>query len=213
MRGIGRRIRTYSVHETQELIPRLSRRAGLECWVGAHVGPDPEANYLLTRTVDVSRVPPLVACPHSPGNVKPAGDSGDLPVQQAFLGSCTNGRLEDLRAAASVLRGRKAHPDTRLLVTPASNDIIKEAARDGTLEVLLSAGAQVTAPGCGACPGGHSGVLGHGERCISYTNRNFNGRMGSPDSEVYLGSPYTVAASAVAGKIVDPREFLQGGLS
>jgi 3-isopropylmalate/(R)-2-methylmalate dehydratase large subunit len=130
-----------------------------------------------------------------------------LRVHQAFLGSCTNARLEDFAVAVRILEGRKVHPGTRLIVTPASHEVYLEATRAGYTEILLEAGAHITASGCGACPGGHNGLVAGGEVCISSTNRNFRGRMGSPDSEVYLGSPASVAAAAVAGEIVDPREF------
>jgi 3-isopropylmalate/(R)-2-methylmalate dehydratase large subunit len=170
-------------------------------------GPDPDAAYAAVHEVKVSDLEPQVACPHNPGNVRPVSRVTDVRVDQAFLGSCTNGRLEDLAVAAQILKGRKVHPRTRLLVTPASQQVYLEATAAGYTEVLLEAGAHITPAACGACPGGHMGVLGAGEVCISSTNRNFRGRMGSPEAEVYLGSPATVAAAAVAGRIVDPREF------
>jgi homoaconitate hydratase family protein len=170
-------------------------------------GPDPDATYAAVHEVDVSNLEPQVACPHNPGNVKPISQVGEVRVDQAFLGSCTNGRLEDLAVAAQILKGRKVHPRTRLLITPASQQVYLEATAAGYTQVLLEAGAYITPAACGACPGGHMGVLGAGEACISSTNRNFRGRMGSPEAEVYLGSPATVAAAAVAGRIVDPREF------
>jgi 3-isopropylmalate/(R)-2-methylmalate dehydratase large subunit len=173
----------------------------------APFGPDADATYAEVHEVDVSDLEPQVACPDNPGNVKPISQVGEVHVDQAFLGSCTNGRLEDLAVAAKILKGCKVHPRTRLLVTPASQQVHLEATAAGYTETLLEAGAHITAPGCGACPGGHMGVLGAGEVCISSTNRNFRGRMGSPEADVYLGSPATVAAAAVAGRIVDPREF------
>jgi homoaconitase/3-isopropylmalate dehydratase large subunit len=139
------------------------------------------------------------------GNVRPISAVGDIKINQAFLGSCTNGRFEDLEIAAAILKGKKVHPETRLIVFPASWEIYLEALREGILETLIKAGAVVCNPGCGPCLGGHMGLLAAGERCIASSNRNFKGRMGSPDAEVYLGSPATVAASAIAGKIVDPR--------
>ena len=181
--------------------------------IGADVppfGPDPDAAYEATHHVDIGGLEPQVACPHSPGNVKPVSRVLGVRVHQAFLGSCTNARLEDFAVAAEILRGRKVHPDTRLLVTPASQEVYLEATRAGYTATLLEAGAHITASGCGACPGGHNGVVGPDEVCVSTTNRNFRGRMGSPDAEVYLGSPATVAAAAVAGRIVDPREFWKG---
>jgi 3-isopropylmalate/(R)-2-methylmalate dehydratase large subunit len=171
-------------------------------------GPDADACYEAVHTVDISSLEPQIACPHNPGNVKAVSAVGDVRVQQAFLGSCTNARLEDLAIAAQILKGRTVHAHTRLLVTPASQAVYLEATKRGYTQVLLEAGAYITASGCGACPGGHNGVLGPGEVCLSSTNRNFRGRMGSQDAEVYLGSPASVAAAAVAGRIVDPREYL-----
>jgi homoaconitate hydratase family protein len=170
-------------------------------------GADPDATYEAVHEVDVSSLEPQVACPHNPGNVKPISQVEDVRVDQAFLGSCTNGRLEDLAVAAHVVKGRRVHPRTRLLVTPASRQVYLEATAAGYTEILLEAGACITPAACGACPGGHMGVLGAGDVCISSTNRNFRGRMGSPEADVYLASPATVAAAAVAGQIVDPREF------
>ena len=167
----------------------------------------PGASYAAEHSVDVSELGPQVALPHSPGNVRAVADVGGVRIDQAFLGSCTNARLEDFAVAARVLAGRQVHPHTRLIVTPASQAVALDAARLGYTATLIEAGAHVTAPGCGACPGGHSGVLGPGEVCVSSTNRNFPGRMGSPQAEVYLASPATVAASAVAGELVDPREL------
>ncbi len=168
-------------------------------------GPDPDAAYEATHILDLTSLEPQVACPHSPGNVKPVRDVDGVSVAQAFIGSCTNARLEDFEVAAAILRGRKVHPGTRLIVTPASHEVHLEATKAGYVQTLLEAGAHVTASGCGACPGGHGGVVGHGEACISSTNRNFRGRMGSTDADIYLASPATVAASAIAGKITDPR--------
>ena len=170
-------------------------------------GADAGAVYEAVQRIDCSELEPQIACPHNPGNVKPASQLENVRVHQAFLGSCTNARLEDLEVAAKILAGRRVHPGTRLLVTPASRQVQLEASRAGILTTLLEAGAHVTASGCGACPGGHNGVIGPGEVCLSATNRNFRGRMGSPEAEVYLGSPASVAAAAVAGHIVDPREF------
>lgn len=171
-------------------------------------GPDPGARYEAVHEVDISGLEPQIACPHNPGNVKPVSAVGDVRVQQAFLGSCTNARLEDFAIAAKILAGRTVHPDTRLLVTPASQAVYLEATKAGYTQILLEAGAHITASGCGACPGGHNGVVGPGEVCVSSTNRNFRGRMGSQDAEVYLASPASVAAAAVAGRITDPREYL-----
>jgi len=167
---------------------------------------DPDAYYERGYEIDVSRLDPQVAFPHDVGNVRPISEVGEVKVNQAFLGSCTNGRFEDLEMAAAILRGKKVHPETRLIVFPASWEIYLEALREGILETLIEAGAVVCNPGCGPCLGGHMGLLASGERCIASSNRNFKGRMGSPEAEVYLGSPATVAASAIAGRIVDPRQ-------
>jgi homoaconitate hydratase family protein len=173
-------------------------------------GPDPDATYEAVHTVDLSGLEPQIACPHNPGNVKPAAALADIRIHQAFLGSCSNARVEDFAVAAAILRGRTVHPGTRLLVTPASQQVYLDATKAGHTEVLLAAGAHITASGCGACPGGHGGLLAPGEVCLSAANRNFRGRMGSADAEVYLGSPASVAAAAVAGRIVDPRAFWTG---
>jgi homoaconitase/3-isopropylmalate dehydratase large subunit len=173
-------------------------------------GPDPGARYESIHEIDVSGLQPQIACPHNPGNAKPVSEVGRVRVHQAFLGSCTNARLEDLAVAAEILEGRKVDPGTRLLVTPASAQVLLDATRAGYIEIILEAGGHITTPGCGACPGGHGGLLAPGEVCLSSTNRNFRGRMGSPEAEVYLGSPASVAAAAVAGRIIDPREFWDG---
>jgi len=169
--------------------------------------PDRDAKYVQTLKVDVSTLRPQIACPHAVDNVKPIDEVGEVKVNQALLGSCTNGRLEDLQVAASILRGRKVHPETRMLVIPASWAIYEEAMKAGLLFDLIGAGAVICNPGCGPCLGVHQGILAPGERCISSTNRNFQGRMGSPEAEVYLGSPAVVAASAVAGRIIDPEKL------
>lgn len=170
-------------------------------------GPDADAVYEARHRLRLDGLEPQIACPHSPGNVKPVSEVCGTRVDQAFLGSCTNARLEDLAVAAAILEGRRVHPRTRLIVTPASHAVYLEATRRGYTELLLAAGAHITASGCGACPGGHNGIVGAGEVCLSSTNRNFRGRMGSPEAEVYLGSPASVAAAALAGEIVDPREL------
>ncbi len=153
---------------------------------------------------------PQVSIPHNPGNAKPVSEIGDVLIDQAFLGSCTNGRLEDLEVAAKILKGHQVNSKVRLLVTPASRKVLIEANKAGYIQILLEAGAHITPTGCGPCPGGHMGLIGPGEVCISSTNRNFRGRMGSPESEVYLGSPATVAASAIEGRIADPRKYWTG---
>ncbi len=167
---------------------------------------DADAAYQATYEIDVSDLGPQVACPHSVGNVKPVSEVQGKPVNQAVLGSCTNGRLEDLKAAAEILKGKRVAPSTRLLVYPASRDVYIQAMEQGVLKDLAQAGGIICNPSCGPCFGGHVGLMSKGEVCISSTNRNFKGRMGSPDAEVYLASPATVAASALKGTIADPRE-------
>ena len=142
-----------------------------------------------------------------PGNTKFVSQAGDVKIHQAVIGSCTNGRLSDIAAAAEVLKGRKVHRDVRLIVFPATQEIYLQALRAGYLETIIEAGGAVSTPTCGPCLGGHAGILASGERAISTTNRNFVGRMGHVDSEVYLSSPYVAAASAVMGKIASPKEL------
>jgi 3-isopropylmalate/(R)-2-methylmalate dehydratase large subunit len=166
---------------------------------------DEDANYLDTKVIDVSELEPQIASPHSPANVKNISEVAGLPVNQAFLGSCTNGRMEDLEVAADILRGKKIAHTTRMIVIPASMEIYSEAMKKGLLTVFLDAGATICNPGCGPCLGAHQGILADGERAISSSNRNFKGRMGSTESEVYLSSPAVVAASAFKGEITDPR--------
>jgi len=168
--------------------------------------PDPDAEYAAEYHLDVSGLEPQIALPHSPDHVVPISDIAGQPVQQAFLGTCTNARLEDLRAAAEILRGRHVH--CRLVVIPASSQIFLEATREGIVEVLLQAGAALGTPGCGPCMGNHMGIPAPNESTISSANRNFRGRMGTPEAPIYLANPYVVAASAVCGQIADPREFL-----
>ena len=150
-----------------------------------------------------------MACPHSVDNVKPIEEVEGIKVDQAVIGSCTNGRLEDLIEAAKILSTRHVHKDVRLIVIPASWEIYRQALKQGIIETFINAGAVIINPGCGPCLGAHQGVLAPGEVAIASTNRNFQGRMGSPDSFVYLASPATVAASAVEGKITDPRRLLR----
>jgi 3-isopropylmalate/(R)-2-methylmalate dehydratase large subunit len=169
--------------------------------------PDPDAAYLTEHTFDASTMEPMVACPHTVDNVLPVSQVAGIPVQQAFLGTCTNGRLEDLALAARLLKGRKVSPGTRLLVIPASARVLRDAVRLGYIETLLAAGAILGTPGCGPCMGNHMGVPASGEATISTANRNFRGRMGTPESEIYLASPAVVAASAVAGKITHPADL------
>ena len=174
------------------------------------VFPDEDAQYAERLTLDVTGLEPQVACPHDPSNVKPISEveSEKIKVDQALIGSCTNARMEDFRAAAKILKGREVHPDVRLLCSPASQAIWRECLKEGLWEVFADAGANIEHSTCGPCFGGHMGVLGDGEVSISSTNRNFAGRQGSPESFVYLSNPAVVAASAVTGYITDPRKFL-----
>lgn len=169
---------------------------------------DEDAKYEKTIKIDVGCLEPLIAFPHLPSNCRSVNDAKDIRIDQAYLGSCTNGRIEDLRIAAGILKGRKVNSESRMIVVPATTEIWKAANKEGLLDIFMEAGATVSTPTCGACLGGHMGILAEGERCISSTNRNFVGRMGSPKSEVYLASPATVAASAIEGKIADPRKYL-----
>jgi 3-isopropylmalate/(R)-2-methylmalate dehydratase large subunit len=167
---------------------------------------DADASFEKIYQIDVSNLEPQVACPHDISNVKPISQLGKVPINQAFVGSCTGGRMEDLEVAAAIVKGKKIHPDVRMVVIPASMEIYKQALKAGLIETFIDAEAIVCGPSCGPCAGGHQGVLAAGERCVSASNRNFKGRMGSPDSELYLASPATVAASALTGYISDPRE-------
>ncbi|MBU2559812.1 3-isopropylmalate dehydratase large subunit [archaeon] len=168
---------------------------------------DEGADYLETFTYDAADIPPTVAKPSLPENTSPASELGDITIDQAYLGSCTNGRIEDLRAAASIIKGKKVHKGVRMIVVPATKEVFEQAIDEGLVKIFLDANAFVSGPTCGACLGGYMGVLAKGERCISSTNRNFVGRMGHKDSEVYLANPAVVAASAVTGRITDPREI------
>jgi 3-isopropylmalate/(R)-2-methylmalate dehydratase large subunit/methanogen homoaconitase large subunit len=164
--------------------------------------------YERTVEIDVSSLEPTVACPPDVDNLAPATAMSGVRIDQVFLGTCTNGRLDDLGIAASILRGRTLHPGTRMVVVPASREVYLEAMRLGYLETFVRAGATVENPGCGPCIGRHMGVLAPGERALTTMNRNFTGRMGDPTAEIYLGSPATAAATAITGFITDPREFL-----
>jgi len=149
-----------------------------------------------------------VAFPHLPENTRPVSEAGGVKIDQAVIGSCTNGRMEDLRIAAEILDGRKIHPDVRCIIFPGTQEIYMEALKEGLIEIFIAAGAAVSTPTCGPCLGGHMGILASGERAISTTNRNFVGRMGHPESEVYLASPAVAAASAVKGYITHPEEVV-----
>ena len=168
---------------------------------------DTDANYEAELAFDVSRLEPQIACPHQVDNVKPVSEVTGTKVHQAFLGSCVNGRLEDIAIAAKLIRGKKVHPNVRFLVFPASMNIYRQAMAKHYLATLLEAGAIIMNPGCGPCLGAHEGILAPGEVCISSSNRNFRGRMGNRDADIYLGSPATVAAAAITGEIVDFRKL------
>ena len=170
------------------------------------VSSDPSAAVKDTFEYEMSDLGPQVARPHRVDDVVPVEEVEGRPIDQAFIGSCTNGRMEDLQAAREVLRGRKISGSSRLIVAPASRETYHDALENGVLADLVRSGAVIINPGCGPCLGAHQGLLAQGERCISTTNRNFKGRMGSPDAEIYLASPATVAASALRGEITDPRE-------
>jgi 3-isopropylmalate/(R)-2-methylmalate dehydratase large subunit len=167
--------------------------------------PDPDAAYERTISINLSDLEPQIALPHSPANSFSIDHAVGAPIHQAYIGACVGAKLEDLHMAAQVLTGQRVAKGVRLLVAPASSQVTSDAAADGTLSILLAAGATLLPSGCGACAGMGAGLLAAGETCISTTNRNFKGRMGHSEAFVYLGSPYTVAASAIAGCVSDPR--------
>jgi len=169
--------------------------------------PDAEANYEQVISLNLDRLEPMLSLPHTVDNVHPVTQVKGVKIQQAFIGTCTNGRLEDLAVAAEILKGRKRHPSIRLLIAPASRQVLIQAIKKGYIQNLIEAGAIILPPGCAACLGLHQGVLGDGEVCLSTANRNFKGIMGNPKAMIYLASPATAAASAIRGEITDPREF------
>jgi 3-isopropylmalate/(R)-2-methylmalate dehydratase large subunit len=171
--------------------------------------PDDDADYERIVDINTAGLVPMVSKPHTVDNTAAAADLRGTKIQQAFIGTCTNGRLDDLAVAARILRGKQRHKDVRLLVAPASHGVMEAALRAGYIGTLVKAGAVILPPGCAGCLGVHQGVLGDGEACISTANRNFKGRMGNPESFIYLASPATVAASALTGEITDPREMLR----
>ncbi|RJQ42227.1 MAG: 3-isopropylmalate dehydratase large subunit [Gaiellales bacterium] len=171
--------------------------------------PDEGASYARIIEIDLSTLEPTVSAPHTVDNTRKVSEALGTRVDQVFIGTCTNGRLEDLRVAASILEGRQRHPDTRLIVTPASRDIYRQASGEGLLATFAAAGALVTGVGCGACVGVHGGILGDGEVCLATQNRNFQGRMGNAEAFIWLASPATAAAAALAGEIVDPRDYIK----
>lgn len=178
---------------------------------GANPNPvfaDKDAIYTKTIEIDVTKLEPQIAKPHTVDNVVPISQLGEVPIQQGFIGTCTNGRLEDFQIAAKILKGKKVKDGVRLIIAPASKDILMDMIKDGTYQSLLDSGAVAVTPGCGPCVGTHNGVPSDGENVISTANRNFKGRMGNVNSFIYLGSPATVAASVIEGKIADPRKYL-----
>ena len=193
----------YDTITAQYLEGRLDRPA-------QPVAPDPGADYADVRRIDLSSLEPYVVMPDAvPNNAKRVSDFHDtVPIQQAFIGSCANGKIEDLRIAADVVRGKKVAPGVRFIVTPGSQAVYLQAIQEGIVETLIKAGAVVTNSTCGACFGGHMGVMAAGENCITASTRNFKGRMGSAEAKIYMGSPATVAASALAGVITDPRRVM-----
>ena len=170
--------------------------------------PDDDAEYEKTVTIDLSQLKPTVAFPHLPENTKTIDEVGDVKIDQVVIGSCTNGRLSDMRAAAEILKGKKVAKDVRCIVIPATQSIYKECIKEGYLDVFIDAGCAVSTPTCGPCLGGYMGILAENERCVATTNRNFIGRMGHNLSEVYLANPAVAAASAVTGRITDPKEVM-----
>ncbi|MGB3715430.1 MAG: 3-isopropylmalate dehydratase large subunit [Candidatus Promineifilaceae bacterium] len=186
--------------KTRRFVQERSTREG-QYWQS-----DPDAEYVDVHEFDVSNFEPFVAVPYLPENVKPLSEIAGLEIDQVVIGMCTNGNLEDLRAAASILKGRKIHPNLRAVIIPGSQKVYLDAMREGLIEIFVEANCSVSTPSCGPCLGGHLGVLAAGERCVSTSNRNFRGRMGHPDSEVYLANPYVAAATAVAGVIASPAD-------
>ncbi len=196
------------------LAPRLARRTGMSITAAQAavrenvLQPDAGATYSAHYEINLSAIEPLIAVPHQVDNVKPISEINNVKVDQAVIGTCTNGRLEDLAAAANIVRGKRINPSTRFIIVPASSEVMQDATNLGYVADLINAGAIFGPPGCGPCMGNHLGVLGPEEVCISSANRNFRGRMGEPSAFVYLGSPEVVAASALTGQITDPREVM-----
>ena len=185
----------------------LKERGVTRPWTAVEA--DDDAEYVKTVTIDLSKLEPTVAYPHLPENAHPASEGKNIAIDQVVIGSCTNGRLDDMAQAATILKGQKVNPHVRCIIIPATQEVYQKAMHLGYIDTFIDAGAVVSTPTCGPCLGGYMGILAHGERCVSTTNRNFRGRMGHPDSEVYLASPYTAAASAIKGYIADPREVMK----
>ena len=177
-------------------------------WSAEHS--DPDAEFARKVRIDLGSLSPLIALPHSPGNVVTVEEAKGRKIDQIYIGNCANGTMTDLRQTAEMLRGRKVHPDTRAIIVPASQKVYREAMAEGLLDLFVEAGAVVSTPTCGACFGGHMGVMAEGEMAITTTNRNFKGRMGSTEAEVHIANAYVAGAAAVAGEIVDPADVLEG---
>jgi 3-isopropylmalate/(R)-2-methylmalate dehydratase large subunit len=188
---------------TREYLDSRGRAANFR-----EIAPDPDAQYERVVEIDASKLAPTVSFPHTVDNTRTIDEAKGIKIDQVVIGTCTNGRLHDLMVAASILRGKHRHKDTRLIVIPASREVYLDALRAGYIETFVEAGAAVVNPGCGPCVGVHQGALADGEKCLSTQNRNFRGRMGNPKGEIYLGSPAMAAATAIKGELADPREFL-----
>jgi 3-isopropylmalate/(R)-2-methylmalate dehydratase large subunit len=186
--------------KTKEFLAQMGRPGDF-----SPIAPDPDAVYEKVFAFDLGKLEPTVSFPHTVDNTRPVGEAEGIKIHQAFIGTCTNGRLDDLRVAAGIVKGKRAAPGVRFLVCPASRKVYRAALDEGLLGIFVDAGATVLPPGCGPCVGIHQGVLGDGEVCIATQNRNFHGRMGNPEGFIYLASPATVAASALTGEITDPR--------
>ncbi len=197
-----------SVFFVDEITKRYLSSIGVKENTYSAVYADDDATYEQNRSYDLSTVVPMVSKPHTVDNVSPAASLKDKKIQQCLIGTCTNGRFSDLQIAADILKGKRIHDSVRLIVLPASKSILQQALTQGIIQILVDAGAMILPPGCGPCLGAHQGVLAPGERCLSTANRNFKGRMGSKDAEIYLASPATVAASALTGHITDPRAVM-----
>ena len=191
--------------EADEMTRSFIRARGRED--GLYLQSDPDAHYAEVYEFDVSEFEPFLAVPFIPENVKPVSQLNEVEIDQAVIGMCTNGNLEDLRAAAEILKGHQIHPRVRAVVIPGSQKVYLDALREGLIEIFISANCSVSTPTCGPCLGGHMGVLAAGEKCISTSNRNFRGRMGHVSSELYLANPYVAAASAIAGRIISPKDL------
>lgn len=200
----------FAVDEVTEkyLAERAEENGGLRAEPKIHYA-DEDANYCQTLTIDVASLSPVIAYPFLPENGKPVETAvaDDIKIDQVMIGSCTNGRIEDLRVAAEIVKGKRVARHTRMIVTPGTQKILLQAQHEGLMDILIEAGAVVSNPTCGACLGGYMGILGDGEKCVATTNRNFVGRMGARTSEIYLANSAVAAASAIAGKIVDPRDI------